>query len=313
MRYWVYLNGEVPGSFAPQELGDLPGFSQTTLVCPSDGEIQEKNWRRAGEFPELAASFERRAAAQPPTAPLASPSASDISALLDNTGARLISHVSELMKQVEAAREQQSLISALQRQVAALTMDLKLARDKAQTLEEKGRRCDELEASARRDGERLRDLQAAELRHSQDLADLRAEVERLTASCEAARQDGRRAEEERSEQRRLADKLARELAEREGSLAKAVAVVKRLEETLLPSLPSELPPTPPLEPEPASPVPLAEPAQPPELQVPSLPAFALSSDAPAAEPAPQVAAEAPAAHKALIRAVKRLFAKDLHS
>jgi hypothetical protein len=60
MRYWAYMNGEVPGSFTAAELAALPGFSMTTLVCPAQGEIAEKNWRRAGEFGDVAAALTAR-------------------------------------------------------------------------------------------------------------------------------------------------------------------------------------------------------------------------------------------------------------
>ena len=53
MKFWVYLNGEVPGCFIPADLAKLEGFSGTTLVCPAEGEVLEKNWQRAGEFPDL--------------------------------------------------------------------------------------------------------------------------------------------------------------------------------------------------------------------------------------------------------------------
>ena len=46
MKYWVYMNGEVPGSFTAAELAGLTGFSMTSLVCPAEGEILDKNWRR---------------------------------------------------------------------------------------------------------------------------------------------------------------------------------------------------------------------------------------------------------------------------
>jgi hypothetical protein len=69
MRYWAYLNGEVPGSFSPEQLAAVPGFTGGTLVCPSEGEIDEKSWRRAGEFEEIA----RALAVRPGTAPLSAP------------------------------------------------------------------------------------------------------------------------------------------------------------------------------------------------------------------------------------------------
>ena len=329
MRYWIYLNGEVPGSYAAHELGAVPGFTQTTLVCPAEGEIQEKNWRRASEFPELIAALQKREAAVAPPAPLAQPAASDISALLDTTGARLIGHVSVLMKQLEESREHKELISALQRQVAALSMDLKLAREKAAALEDKANRYEQLQARGLKDAERIAELEAAEQRYRGELVELREEAERAKATSEASRRELQRAEEERSAEKRLAQKLERELAAKDASLARAVTVVRRLEETLLPSEPSALVAAP--APAPAeTPVPLSdEPPAPPAFEVPSLPALEPTLSAPPAPvaeepiaplsvepPVPAAeapAAEAPAAQHALIQAFKRLFAKDLHS
>ena len=52
MRYWAYINGEVPGSFSPEQLAAAAGVTPATLICPAEGEIDEKSWRRAGEFGE---------------------------------------------------------------------------------------------------------------------------------------------------------------------------------------------------------------------------------------------------------------------
>ncbi|MEK9146065.1 MAG: hypothetical protein AAB339_10685, partial [Elusimicrobiota bacterium] len=60
MRYWVYLNGEVPGSYAPEELAAIPGFGDASMVCPAEGEIQERNWRHAAEFADVADALSAR-------------------------------------------------------------------------------------------------------------------------------------------------------------------------------------------------------------------------------------------------------------
>ncbi len=174
MRYWIYLNGEVPRSYAAHELNGLPGFSQTTLVCPSEG-VQEKSWRRAAEFPELAAAFEHRQGTTAPAPPVDGSSLSDVNAFLDKAEDRLLGHVARLKQQLQSSREHQALIQALQREVAALSRDLKLA-------------------------------------HEQ-----RLELDRLKVAAELAR---------------------RELVDKDAALAKAVAIVRRLEEALAPGHPA---------------------------------------------------------------------------
>ncbi|MBI4061711.1 MAG: hypothetical protein HY403_09800 [Elusimicrobia bacterium] len=97
----------------------------TSLVCPGEGEIAEKNWRRAGEFEDIARAVEAREAALPPPAPLgAPPTASGADAFLDAAGTRLYAHVADLMKELETRREEKSLIAALQRQIAELKRQL---------------------------------------------------------------------------------------------------------------------------------------------------------------------------------------------
>ena len=113
MKYWVYLNGEVPGSFSPEDLAARPGFTMTALVCPASGEIQDKNWRRAGEFGDIAAAI---AAREVPAAP--PPPPADVNSLIDTTSAKLFGHVAGLMKELETRREEKSLILSLQRQIA---------------------------------------------------------------------------------------------------------------------------------------------------------------------------------------------------
>ena len=70
MKYWTYMKGEVPGSYEPDALAALPGFTMTTLVCPGEGEIAEKNWRRAGEFDDIVRALDAHQAQTPPAAPL---------------------------------------------------------------------------------------------------------------------------------------------------------------------------------------------------------------------------------------------------
>src|SRR6184192_4849311 len=109
MKYWVYLKGQVPGSYSPRELASLDEFSVTTLVCPAEGEIREKNWRRSGEFADIIAELQERDAARQPAPPLADVGVvADVGAMLDSAGARLFGQVSELMRQLESQREERA-------------------------------------------------------------------------------------------------------------------------------------------------------------------------------------------------------------
>ncbi len=55
MKYWAYVNNEIKGPFEPQELVKLDGFSKETLICPqSSVEEETKEWKEAGEIPEVA-------------------------------------------------------------------------------------------------------------------------------------------------------------------------------------------------------------------------------------------------------------------
>ena len=107
MKYWTYMKGEVPGSYEPVALVALPGFTMTTLVCPGEGEIAEKNWRRAGEFDDIVRALEAHQSKAPPSAPLgAPPTSNEVDALLDTASTRLFSHVADLMKELESRRDE---------------------------------------------------------------------------------------------------------------------------------------------------------------------------------------------------------------
>ena len=123
MKYWVYMNGEVPGSFTPQELAALKDFAMTTLVCPAEGEILEKNWRRSGEFADIITVLHERDASRPPSAPAREQEAvisQDVDALIDTASARLFGQVAGLMKELENHREERALTDSLQRKVVEL-------------------------------------------------------------------------------------------------------------------------------------------------------------------------------------------------
>ena len=121
MKYWTYMKGEVPGSYEPAALAALPGFTQTTLVCPGEGEIADKNWRRAGEFDDIVRALKTQQSMTPPSAPLgAPPTSNEVDALLDTASTRLFSHVADLMKELETRRDEKSLIVSLQHQISVL-------------------------------------------------------------------------------------------------------------------------------------------------------------------------------------------------
>ena len=234
MRYWVYLKGEVPGSFEPEELAATPGFTLTTLVCPAEGEILEKNWRRAGEFEDVARAVEARVSrsAEPPPASMlpAPPTTGDVDALLDQTGARLFSHVSGLMKELEARREERALATALQRQLAALKDDLAAARERAAKAEAELPRIPELEAKlakSQTDAAALRDGVSA---RDASLDEARISAEKAKFDLESARRKLNETANDLAIRNRLVDKLSKDLSEKELSLTKALALIRRLEQ-----------------------------------------------------------------------------------
>ncbi len=234
MKYWVYLNDEVPGCYTPQELGGLPGFDATTLVCPAEGEILEKNWRRSGEFPEILKALQEREGPPPPAPPLAPKSllSVDVNALIDSTGARLFAHVADLVSGLEKQREERSLLSSLQRQLVEVREELVKERERAATLEARARRIAELEESLRQDESQLQRL-AAELKAKEEASsDLRIQLERTRNELEGLRRRLQETHDDLAIRNRLVDKLSRDLTDKEMSLAKTLGIIRRLEEDL---------------------------------------------------------------------------------
>ena len=239
MRYWAYMNGEVPGSYDAGELASLPGFSMTTLVCPASGEIAEKNWRRAGEFGDIAAALTARenAAAPPPpvatmTASAAASASSDVDALIDSASTKLFSHVADLMKELENRREEKGLITSLQRHIAALKEELAQTRERSNLLELRLPRLTELEDAHRKTQAELENLHSGLLSREQSLNEARIAAEKNRNDADTAK---RRLEESNNDlavRNRLVDKLSKELSEKELSLAKSLGVIRRLEEDL---------------------------------------------------------------------------------
>ncbi|MDD5304319.1 MAG: hypothetical protein PHS14_14570, partial [Elusimicrobia bacterium] len=233
MKYWTYMKGEVPGSYEPEALAALPGFTMTTLVCPGEGEIAEKNWRRAGEFDDIVRALEAHQSRTAPSAPLgAPPTSNEVDSLLDTASTRLFSHVADLMKELETRRDEKSLIISLQRQISALKTELSSARETATMLEIRIPRIAELEESQKKDHAALAQLQTNLTARESQLNELRAAFERMRGDLDGAKRRVQETENDLGIRNRLVDKLSRDLSDKELSLAKALGVIRRLEEDL---------------------------------------------------------------------------------
>lgn len=238
MKYWVYMNGEVPGSYTPGELAALPGFGNTTLVCPAEGEILEKNWRRSGEFDDLIKAMADRDSKLPPpdrrTRDGAAEAAAsgDVDKLLDTTSARLFTHVSTLMKELENRREERALTTSLQRQLVELNAQLNALKEKNASLETRLPRLAELEESVRRDLAQIESLESALKAREEGMSELRVQLEKQRNEHENSKRRLGEALNDLAIRNRLVDKLSRDLTEKEVSLAKSLGVIRRMEEEL---------------------------------------------------------------------------------
>ncbi|MFI5351149.1 MAG: hypothetical protein ACHQ2Z_16515 [Elusimicrobiota bacterium] len=241
MKYWAYMNGEVPGSYAAEELAALPGFSMTTLICPASGEISEKNWRRAGEFGDVAAALAAREDETPPPPPAATTTAAaaaatsasaDVDALIDTASTKLFSHVADLMKELENRREEKGLITSLQRHIAALKDELTQTRERSHLLEMRLPRLTELEEIHRKNQAEIESLQSSLLAREQSLNEARIAAEKNKNEFDAAKRRLQETVSDLSVRNRLVDKLSKELSEKELSLVKSLGVIRRLEEDL---------------------------------------------------------------------------------
>ncbi len=345
MKYWTYMKGEVPGSYEPEALAALPGFTMTTLVCPGEGEIAEKNWRRAGEFEDIVRAIDAHESMTPPAAPLGSPPTSnDVDALLDGASTRLFSHVADLMKELETRRDEKSLVTSLQRQISALKTELAAARETATMLEIRIPRIAELEEALSKSQAAHAQAQANLASREAQLSELRATSEKLRTDLDASKRRAQQAEGDLSIRNRLVDKLSKDLSDKELSLAKALGVIRRLEEDLNRLCPSpELlkaaaaeptpaprpaptraaPPPPPPAPAPSAPAALSvEPVANRVLSVPEFktpvpppPAGAFTNDDPPPAPPylePQHPVETPKAQEALMGFLRKVFPGQNH-
>ncbi len=239
MRYWAFMNGEVPGSYTAAELAALPGFTMTTLVCPAQGEIAEKNWKRAGEFSDIARAVTERAQSAPPPAPAPSVAAeavagssADVDAMIDGAGSRLFSHVADLMKELESRREEKALILSLQRQIMALKEELGAAQERANMLEMRLPRIAALEESSRKDQAALESAQKSLAEREAALNEARVLAEKMKNELEATKRRLHETTNDLTLRNRLVDRMSKELSEKELSLAKSLGLIRRFEEDL---------------------------------------------------------------------------------
>jgi len=341
MKYWTYMKGEVPGSYEPADLAALPGFSMTTLVCPGEGEIAEKNWRRAGEFDDIVRALNAHQASVPPPAPLGGPPTSnEIDALLDTTSTRMFSHVADLMKELETRRDEKGLIISLQRQISALKQELGSARETATMLEIRIPRIAELEEAQKKDQAQLALLQANLTARENQYNEVRMAFELMKGEYEVTKRRLTDTDNDLGIRNRLVDKLSRELSEKEMSLAKSLGLLRRMEEDLnrlcpspeslkaaahiLPPAPAPVrraaPPPPPPSPSAPPPPPASEVIEPVVNKTLSVPEFttpvpaptvaSFTSDEPPLAPPylePHHPTEPPKAHEALLGFLRKVF------
>lgn len=232
MKYWVYIDGKVPGSYAPEELWRLSGFSMATLVCSAEGEIQDKNWRHAGEFAEIARLASKQSY-PPPAPPLArgvltgalSPGES-----LESAEAKIFLHVKDLMGEVQEARRAQGLISSLQSQVGGLGRDLKQSLEEKASTEKKFEAMTKdvarLEKEERENKSRLESLSREK---EEKLSTLKSEMERERTQSERLKTQLKEVFEDLAIRNGLVNCLAKDLSEKEKNLARSLEIIQRLE------------------------------------------------------------------------------------
>ena len=231
MRYWVYLNGQVPGSYDLEDLVGLPGFAPTTLVCPAEGEISESSWTRAGEIPDIIRALGERRASAPEAAGPAS-AAPVAQSAFDAAGARLISQVAELSKEFETRREERSLLASLQTHLLAMKEELDRERRTRVELESRLERLGPLEENLNRSRHRIRTLEEALKAKDEALIELRAPALEIQEDLERERDRLRSSARELAARESLIRRLNGDLAEKESGLAKALALVRKLEADL---------------------------------------------------------------------------------
>ncbi|MBI3550542.1 MAG: hypothetical protein HY078_16005 [Elusimicrobia bacterium] len=234
MKYWVYLNGEVPGSYEPRELVAVSGFTATSMVCPVSDGVAQRNWQRAGVFPDIMAALRGETpsgtngahAAVPPRPPVAPLSPADV---VNSTSEKLFRHVTELMRELENRREERSLTQSLERALEDTRRELQTARERARMLENRVSLIPGLE-------DRERKLEEFLARAKQELLDKSSEATKLLKDADDLRRQAQEATlasgrlaADRDRLQAMVDQLSGQLSERELVLAKALALLQRLE------------------------------------------------------------------------------------
>lgn len=224
MKYWVYQNGQVPGAYEPAELAAMPGFSQTSLVCPTDN-AANRQWQKAGHYPDLVAAIDKYQVAPPPPPRLADE-------LLSESSHKLFRHVTDLMQELENRREEKALTKTLQRQLGEVKDELLRTRERAQALELEigsARGSADREANVNQQLESLRsqlkERQTEMTALNDQLHGQRQELTRLRAQTEELLEANKLLTQSR-------DDLSREVAEKDATLARAMGLIQRMETEL---------------------------------------------------------------------------------
>jgi len=248
MKYWVYLNGEVPGNYMPEELAAFPGFGDSSMVCPAEGGYEVRNWRHAGEFPDIASTLRQREKALPPAPaamtaadavrePVHSGTAQSPDDILNDASARIFRHVSELMKELENRREERALTQSLQRQAAELKNELLALRERNKFLQDRVDLIPGYETNIQKLQEQFAQA-AADLSEKERLvAEQEQRYKALAQELEDARRLETKVSEDAERQVRLCEELSGQLASKEFTLARAFGLIRRLEAELSEILP----------------------------------------------------------------------------
>jgi hypothetical protein len=239
MRYWAFLDGEVPGSYEPEELSALPGFGETSMVCPSEAAGEERNWRHAGQFPDIVEALRRRQERTPPTPPATGvlDEPKDPNSILNDASTRIFQHVSELMKELENRREERALTQSLQRQVVELKNELLASRERNKYLQDRAELIPGFEERERKLQELTAGLRTELQEREQTAAENGKQIKALSDELEAARRGETGLAEDLKRQTRLAGEISSQLAAKEFTLVKAFGVIRRLEAVLADILP----------------------------------------------------------------------------
>ncbi|MBI3288905.1 MAG: hypothetical protein HYZ74_05245 [Elusimicrobia bacterium] len=240
MKYWVYMQGEVPGSYEPGELAAMPDFAQTSMVCPAEGEAGERNWQRAGQFPEIVEAINQAAKPSPLIGAQAQDAAASMadfvprssSDVFNDAGARIFAHVTELMKELENRREERALTQSLQRQVIELKNEVMAARERIKHLESQAALIPGYEDREKKLQDFLGSARSEIKEKDRSIGDLNRQVSALRQDVDRLSRSETSLSADLKHQAQIADDLSRKLAEKELALAKAFSLIRRLEEAL---------------------------------------------------------------------------------